>query len=302
MNADSGIPEVDPTVPCMARMYDYTLGGSNWFEVDRVLVEQACAVMPWGFEGVRRNVRADRRFLIEVVTRLAGELGVLQFLDLGTGIPNADNVHAVAQQMAPAARIVYVDYDPVVLAHAHQLLRSTPEGATDFIHGDVRDPEPILEQAAATLDFEQPVALVLAGILHYATDDQARNIVETLLSHVVAGSWMVVTHLASDIHAEELARYEAAANESDMAEDLTVLRSHGEVAAFFDGLELIEPGIASLDQWVETKDLTEPPGVHPDQQPRPDDNRSGPQLDDLTIPIYGAVARKPFKPSSEPNA
>ncbi len=152
-------------------MYDYLLGGVDNFEVDRQAAEEMYA-SAGGLDLARRRVRANRDFLGRAVRYLAGEAGITQFLDLGTGIPNADNVHGVAQATEPDARVVYVDHDPVVLAHAHTLQSSTPEGATTFIFGDLLDHENVLRQAAETLDFTKPIALVIVGVLHHFRDDE----------------------------------------------------------------------------------------------------------------------------------
>jgi hypothetical protein len=239
--------EIDWTVPHMARVYDYMLGGTNNFAVDRELAVHATAAAG-GIDVVRGDVRANRQFLIDAVEYAVAQ-GVRQFLDIGTGIPNADNVHAVAQNAAADARIVYVDYDPVVLAHAHQLLKSTAEGATDFILGDVHEPDVILEQAAATLDFTRPVALMLVGILHYVIDARdPYGIVRRLLDAVPSGSYLVVSHLASDIRPEEQAEFVRRHNERSPDEPAQ-FRSHVEVCRFFDGLELLHPGVVPLDRW-----------------------------------------------------
>jgi hypothetical protein len=256
----------------MARVYDYMLGGTNNFEVDRELAHHTTAALG-GIEVVRRNVRAHRRFLVRAVHHLV-EVGIRQFLDIGTGIPNDDNVHGAAQQKAPEARIVYVDYDPVVLAHAHQLLRSTPQGATAFVYGDLHEPEPILEQACATLDFTQPVALMLTGILHYVLDERdPYDIVGRLTAAIPSGSHLVISHLPSDIRPEQQSEMARRHNEKSPNEP-TQFRSRDEVARFFDGLDLLEPGVVSLDRW-------HPPGDCPTEPP------------DQLIPIYGALGRKP---------
>jgi hypothetical protein len=256
----------------MARIYDYMLGGTNNFAVDRELAEHATAAAG-GIDVVRGDVRANRKFLVDVVQFLIG-VGVRQFLDIGTGIPNADNVHGVAQQAAADSRIVYVDYDPVVLAHAHELLRSTPQGATAFVQGDLHHPGPILRQAADTLDLTRPVGLMLVGVLHYVLDESdPYGIVNILLDALPAGSYMAVSHLVSDIRPDEQAEFERRHNEASPDEP-SQFRSHDEVARFFDELELLEPGVMSLDRW-------HLPGTGP---PRPLERQ---------IPIYGALGRKP---------
>ena len=267
---------IDATVAHMARIYDYLLGGTNNFEVDREVAERVTAALPGGIEGARVNIRANRDFLAWAVRWLADERGIRQFLDIGTGIPNADNVHAVAQQTTPDARVVYVDHDPVVLALAHELCQSTPEGAAAYVDGDLRQPEQILTAASDTLDFAQPVALMLLGVLHYVTaDEDPYGIVARLLDAVPSGSYLVVSHLASDLFPEEMAELAERHNDGDneTAEE-AVLRSRDEVARFVDGLEVIDPGVVPLNEW------------HPEGANTLD-------LGDTVIPIYGAIARKP---------
>jgi hypothetical protein len=239
--------EIDRSVAHAARIYAYYLGDAAWFEVDRIAAEHAAAVHPGGLETVQASVRSNRAFLIRAVHYLAGEAGVHQFLDIGSGIPNGTNVHAVAQQTVPESRIVYVDNDPVVLAHAHEL-KSTPEGAVDYIQGDLRDPESILERASETLDLSQPAAIMLVGILHFFPPaDDPYGIVAHLLGAVPSGSALVVCHLASDIHAEEMA--EVARRFNETTNETWSLRSNAEVARFFDGLDLVEPGVVQVDHW-----------------------------------------------------
>lgn len=273
---------IDITVPHMARVYDYLLGGTVNFAVDRRHAEFVCEALPGGIETARANIRANRAFLGDTVRYLATEAGVRQFLDIGTGIPNTDNVHAVAQQAAADARVVSVDYDPVVLAHAHELLRSTPEGATAFINADLRDPDRILAGATGTLDLGTPVAVMLVGILHYLTDgDEPYRIVQRLLDGISPGSYLVVSHLAADIQ-QAMAELADRHNQPQPAE-IVRLRTHTEVRDLFDGLELLEPGVVPIDQWRPPGSTTErgsPGGV-----PAPDPSRS-------PIPIYGAMGRK----------
>ena len=262
---------IDTTIPHMARVYDYLLGGRTNFAVDRQLAEHATAALPGGIDEARRNVQANRQFLEWAVRHLAGELGVRQFLDIGTGIPDDGNVQAVARQVAPDARVVCVDHDPVVLAHAHLLLRGTPKGATDYLDVDLRETETILHRAAATLDFTEPVAVMLLGVLHYVLDDEnPYGIVARLVDAVPPGSYLVISHLASDIQPEAMAELTRRHNESAPA-DLATVRSHAEVSRFFEGLDLLAPGVVPLDHWC-SPDATargEPP----------------------TIGIYGGIAR-----------
>jgi hypothetical protein len=269
--------DIDTNVAHMARIYDYLLGGDNNFAVDRAVAEAVTGALPGGIEGARRNIRVNRDFLAWAVRWLAAEHGLRQFLDIGTGIPNADNVHAVAQQTAPDARVVYVDHDPVVLAHAHELLQSTDDGATAYVDGDIREPERILAEAGRTLDLTQPTVIMLLGVLHYLTDDDdPYGIVARLVDAVPSGSYVVVSHLAGDLFPEEMAELAQRHNEGDnaTAEEAT-LRSRDEVARFLDGLDLVGPGVVPLHEW--RPDGTNPLGLD----------------DGPVIPIYAGLARKP---------
>lgn len=264
---------IDITVAHPARTYDYLLGGEDNFAVDREAIERGSAAHPGGIETARTNARAQRDFLGRAVRYLAGDVGLRQFLDIGTGIPNSDNVHAVAQQVAPESRIVYVDNDPVVLAHAHTLLRGTAEGRTAYIDGDARDPQHILDEGAATLDLRQPVAVMLVGILHVIGDeDDPYAIVAALLDPLPAGSHLVISHLASDIRPEEMAMVFERFNET--LRDPFVLRSQAEVTRFLDGLDILDPGVVALNQW-------HAPGA------------PAVGAGEAVIPAYGAMARKP---------
>ncbi|HUZ25054.1 MAG TPA: SAM-dependent methyltransferase [Streptosporangiaceae bacterium] len=241
-------PEIDTKVAHVARVYDYLLGGRANFPVDREAAQRAYTAWPGGLDGVRADARAHRAVLGRVVRYLAGEAGIRQFLDIGTGIPKENNTHEVAQQAAPEARIVYVDYDPIVLAHAHKLLTRTPEGTTAYIYGDLRDPAPLLRKAADTLDFSKPVAVMLFGVLHFFADaEDPRQTISTLTEALVPGSYLAITHLAKDVHGEELTETFDRLNQH-MSESV-VLRTQSEVTRFFDGLELVEPGVVQLPQW-----------------------------------------------------
>jgi hypothetical protein len=262
---------IDTSVAHVARAYDYMLGGVTNFEVDRRAAERLSEVFPGGTETARRDVRAQRDFLGRAVRYLAADAGLRQFLDIGTGIPNADNVHAVALEVAPTSRIVYVDNDPIVLAHAHTLLRSET-ATTSFVDGDLREPEAILEQAGGTLDLGQPVGLVLVGILHLIPDeDDPYGIVARLLDALAPGSHLVVSHLPKDLEADKMA--EMARRSRQMMREPFVMRTHGEVSRFFDGLEMVEPGLVQVDRWG--RDVPEPaPGT-------------------WVTPLYAGVGRKP---------
>jgi hypothetical protein len=269
---DEGPFAIDTTVPNAARVYDYLLGGTDNFAVDREVAERNNAVLPGGIAAARAEVRANRDFLGRAVRWLAGEAGVRQFLDIGTGVPNADNVHAVALAAAPESRIVCVDYDPVVLAHAHTLLKGgVTEDHTAFIHGDLRGPDQILAKASETLDLSKPVALLLLGILYLIPDDdEPHAIVHRLLDALAPGSYLVVSHMTADFNPEMVELAERL--NKTMAEPF-VMRDHAGVARFFEGLELVEPGIVQVGSWYK------------DEPPNDADRR-------ITA-YYVGVARKP---------
>src|ERR1700726_4389435 len=191
-----GNRDFDPTVAHPARVYDYWLGGKDNFAADRVAGEATIAAYP----AIRASARANRAFLARSVRYLAAEEGIRQFLDIGTGLPTANNTHEVAQFVEPASRIVYVDNDPLVPSHARALLTSSPEGVTAYLDADLRDTDQILEQAAETLDFTKPVGIMLLAVLHYIPDlADARGIVARLVSAAPPGSFVTISHAASDI-------------------------------------------------------------------------------------------------------
>jgi hypothetical protein len=249
--APAGSPEpgeIDTTKAHGARVYNYLLGGQANFEVDREAAERAYAAWPGGIDAVRADVREHRAAQGRVVGYLVREAGITQFLDIGTGIPQENSLHEVALPELPQARIVYVDRDPVVLAHAHQLLQGTPEGAVRYVYGDLHDPQPILREAAKTLDFSQPAAVMLFGILHFFADaDDPCGLIGQLMAPLAPGSCLALTHLASDLHPAELSETFNRLN-SAMAESVT-LRSHGEVATLLGALDLVEPKVVQASQW-----------------------------------------------------
>jgi hypothetical protein len=259
-------PSFDTSVAHVARVYNYWLGGKDNFAADRAAAEQAMSAFP----DIVLSARANRAFLRRAVTYLAREAGIRQFLDIGTGIPSANNTHEVAQAAAPDSRIVYVDNDPVVLAHARALLTSSPAGATDYIDADLRDTDQILAAAAQTLDFSKPVAVLLMAILQHVSEaDQPYQVVAKLMAAVPAGSYLVLSHPAKDIHAAEMA---AMANQLNkmMAEKVT-FRGEAEVAPFFAGLELVQPGMTNVPDW----------------RPETEEEASSPAA------LWAGVARKP---------
>ncbi len=229
----------------MARVYDYWLGGKDNFAADREAAEQAIAANP----GILRDVRANRAFLARAVRYLAAERGIRQFLDIGTGIPTANNTHEVAQSVAPECRIVYVDNDPVVLAHASALLTSNALGATGYIDADLRDTPKVLDGAARTLDFSRPVAVTLLAILHLIPDeDHPHRIVGTLMAAVPPGSYLVISHPASDIRPAAVAEMSRRMN-ARLGPVRGTLRDQAAVTRFFDGLALVEPGVLQPQWW-----------------------------------------------------
>jgi len=240
----------DTSVAHIARVYDYWLGGKDNFAADRAAAEQAIAAYP----DIVFSVRANRAFLARAVRYLAGEAGIRQFLDIGTGIPATSNTHEVAQSVAPESRVVYVDNDPVVLAHARALLTSGPHGVTSYLDADLRDTGRVLSAAAETLDFSQPVAVMLMAILQHIDDaDDPWAIVATLLDAVPAGSYLALSHPASDIEAEAQGELARRLNRT-MAEGVT-LRDHAQVTRFFGGLEVVEPGLVRVPEWRPTSGL-----------------------------------------------
>jgi S-adenosyl methyltransferase len=241
---------IDTTVAHSARVHDYWLGGKDNFAADR---EAGDAVMD-AYPGIVMSVRANRAFLARAVRFLAAEAGIRQFLDIGTGIPAANNTHDVAHSAAPSCRVVYVDYDPVVLTHARALLTSSTPGAIDYIDADLRDPQTILRHAARTLDFSRPVAVMLIAIMHLIVDeDDPYGLVGQLLAAVPGGSYLALSQVASDIQAEQMA--EAAKRYNRLARETQRHRSRAEVARFFDGLDLVEPGLVPVQQWRPAADL-----------------------------------------------
>jgi hypothetical protein len=241
---EAGLRALDTSVPHPARVYDYWLGGKDNFAVDREAAEQVIAANPTVLPGVRAN----RAFLGRAVHYLTAEAGIRQFLDLGTGLPTAQNTHQVAQGIAPDARVVYVDNDPMVLTHARALLTSSLEGVTAYISADIRDTEKVLAGAAETLDFSKPIALMALMVLQYVPDeDDPWGIVRRLIGAVPAGSYLTVSDTVRDIDTARVTEGTARLNER-MPTQLN-LRTRAEWERFFGGLELVEPGIVPLPQW-----------------------------------------------------
>jgi len=238
-------PGLDVGVAHIARVYNYWLGGKDHFAADRAAGEATTSVYP----GIRLSARANRAFLARIVRYLAEVEGIRQFLDIGTGLPTANNTHEVAQAAAPESRIVYVDNDPLVLAHARALLTSSPEGITAYLDADLRDTGKILREAAETLDFSRPVAIMLIAVLHYIPGlAEARAIVAELLAAVPPGSFIAVSHAGSDLSPHEIAAFEKNLNEH-LPGERHVARPRADVARFFEGTTLLAPGVVPVSEW-----------------------------------------------------
>lgn len=260
-------PVLDTTIAHSARIYDVLLGGKDNFEADRAAARAGLQVFP----AAAQSARANRAFLARVVRYLVTDAGIRQFLDIGTGLPTADNTHEVAQAIAPECRVAYVDNDPVVLMHAKALLASGERGETDYVDADLRDPVRILMEASRVLDLTRPVAVLLFGILHFIhDDDDPRLITGTLMDAVPTGSYLAISHLAKDIYPESTAAFVRAVNEH--SSEKAVLRDRVEVSEFFGGLDLVEPGVVQISKW----------------RPRSSLESGAPAA------LWGGVARKPL--------
>ena len=252
--SQKGFPDIDTAKAHTARVWNYWLGGRDNYLVDREVGERIRALLP----DIVDAARAQRGFLVRVVRYLAADAGIRQFLDIGTGLPTANNTHEVAQATAPGCRVVYVDNDPVIMAHARALLTSTREGVTDYVHADLRDPDTILREAARTLDFTRPIALMLLGIVEHILDtDEACAIVNQLLAALPSGSYLVLCDPTTEVHREGM--LEAIRQWNETATPLITARSRQELIRFFDGLELLKPGVVSASLWrPETAELGTP--------------------------------------------
>jgi hypothetical protein len=241
----SGALPFDTSVAHQARMYDYLLGGKDNYAADRAATEAALEIWP----DMRFTARANRAFLGRAVRYLTADAGIRQFLDIGTGIPTAGNTHQVAQAIAPETRVVYVDYDPVVLAHARALLISSDAGATEYIDADVRDTGAILDQARKLLDFNRPVAVTMLSLLHALPDsDDPWAIVATVLDAVPSGSYLALSHAALDLLSPETVQDLRDTWKGKTQQNVN-WRSQDEVARFFAGTDLVEPGIVPVEEW-----------------------------------------------------
>lgn len=277
-SASDGQPpeiDIDTTVANPARVHNFLAGGDGHFAVDREAVTQAATILPGGLETAQRAVRSMTDFQTRVIRYLAVEVGIRQFMKLGTAVPVVEDVHEVAQSAAPDARVVYVGNDPMVLAHAHSLRRTRPEGSAAYVHSSLTDTEAIVRQASGTIDFGQPVALLLPATVNFVPDDRdPYGLVARLVDAVPSGSYMALTCTSPEIRSERMS--EAAERFSKLLGPQYVVRPRDEIARFFDGLELVDPGLVQLDRWrpepADAGDAADPP--------RP-------------APIYGAVGRKP---------
>jgi hypothetical protein len=260
-------PQIDTSVSHSARVWDYWLGGKDNYPVDREVGDQIAGLLP----DIVKHARADRMFLGRAVRFLAGEAGIRQFLDIGAGLPTVDNTHEVAQRVAPECRVVYVDNDPLVLLHAKALLTSTPQGATDYLNADLREPGDVLAGAARTLNLTRPVAVTILGVLWHILDDgQARAIIARLMGAVPSGSYLAVAHPTLEVTGEKMAAAIRYWNEHGTPQGRH--RSPDQIAGLLRGLELVEPGVVSSSRWR--------PEATPFGEPEPIDQ-------------FCAVARKP---------
>jgi hypothetical protein len=270
---DSGpsLPGIDTTVAHPARVYNYLLGGKDNFAADRQAAEHFVA----GGAKIMVGVRSNRAFLSRAVRFLAAEAGIRQFLDIGTGLPSADNTHEVAQAVAPECRIAYVDNDPIVLSHANALMKSARGGACQYIQADIRDPGRILKEAAQTLDFSQPVAVMILMTLQYIPDsDHPHEIVQTLVDAVPSGSYLAISDVVLDLEADAKVAASADNLNEELKDTRQNLRSVDQLAAFFSGLDLVEPGLVQLPRW------------------RPDEHSNDPARNH-TLSAYCGIGRKP---------
>jgi hypothetical protein len=265
------LDRIDVCVARPARVRNFLGGGEANFESDRRAIEYAAGDMPGGMEAARATVRSLGTFMVRAVRYLGGECGVRQYMNLGTPIPTADDVHVVAQHMAPESRIMYFGNDPVVMAHAHSLRRSTRDGVAGYVHTKLRHPDELLEKAAATLDFASPVAVMLLGTLAFVPDEHdPHGIVAKLQEALPAGSYLVVAH-TTDLYKGVT---EAAERLSETLGEPFVVRSRARIARFFDGLDIVKPGLVQIDQW------------------RPDPNAPPPDMP-YPVPILTGIGCKP---------
>ncbi len=266
--AGQELPKIDTTRAHTARIWNYWLGGKDNYPVDRAVGDQIRQLHP----GIGDYALADRQFLGRAVRYLAGEAGIRQFLDIGTGLPTVDNTHEVAQRVAPESRVVYVDNDPLVLVHARALLASTPQGATDYVDADLHDPGKILAEAARTLDFTQPVAITMLGVVIFIEDDaEPYRIVRSFLDAAPSGSYLVLSHTITSPQMPDVDAAVAFWNENGTPK--LTQRTPEQITRFFAGTELLAPGVVSCSRW------------------RPEAKPGSEQPDEVAM--FGGVGRKP---------
>jgi hypothetical protein len=278
-------PEIDIDLVAAqpARIYNYLAGGDANFAVDREAVDQAATILDGGLDTVRRAVASIAAFQARAVRYLVADAGVRQFLKLATAVPEGDDVHEVAQATAPDTRVVYVGDDPTVLAHAHALRRAMPGGVTGYVHGSLDDVEAIVEQAAETLDLDRPIGLLLPGALNFVTDEAgAYGIVTRFMDALAVGSHLAITHSTPDLRSGRMG--EAAEKFAKLLAGSYVVRSRDDIARFFDGLELVDPGLVQIDEWR--------PAPDPDPAAAAD-AAAADAADEPVVPIYVALGRKP---------
>jgi S-adenosyl methyltransferase len=263
--------DIDINVPHAVRVYDYLLGGTDNFAADRAAAE-ALGVAYGGLDNAKAYARDNRDYMDRVIRYLVDDAAMRQFLNIGTAIPNPENAYALPQALGPEMRVVYVDDDPIVLAHAHSLLRNTREGTTDFVVADLRQPETILERARATLDLARPVAIVITNLHFVGRDEDPYGIVDRLMAGVPDGSHLAMCHLGNDLQTAE--RTAALEQLSAATRETFCLRSQAEVERFFVDLDLVAPGVVQIAQWRPSEVEREP-------------------VDDGVAPFYGGVGRKP---------
>jgi hypothetical protein len=261
--------ELQTDQPHPARVYDYLLGGKDNFRADREAADRSLAAFPHANTPPRQN----RGFLRRAVNYLAAEAGIRQFLDVGTGLPTAPNVHQVAQAANPEARVVYVDNDPIVLVHARALLTSSPEGRTGYIDADARDPESIFKQAEAVLDLSQPVALLLLSVIHFVADDEdPYGLVRRYVDRLAPGSYVALSHLTGEF---DRPTWQYISSQYDGTSHRMVVRDQSAAEGFFDGLDLVDPGVVLVHRW------------------RPDADEDPDAFEDRQVSCWCGVARKP---------
>ncbi|MEU5994269.1 SAM-dependent methyltransferase [Spirillospora sp. NPDC047418] len=263
--------EIDGSVPHSARIWNYWIGGKDNYPIDREMGDRIAA----GYPQIKAQAIADRAFIGRAVTYLAREQGIRQFLDIGTGLPTVDNTHEVAQRIAPESRIMYVDNDPLVLAHARALLTSAPEGRCEYLDADVRDPDAILAAARGLLDFTEPIAVMLVGILHHVEDtEESYRLVRRLVDALPEGGHLVINHATYAVFGDASKEAAQQYNDAGGRPPLT-LRAPAEIARYFDGLEIAEPGLVSCAHW------------------RPDQSDIATWGQPAEVDEFAAVARKP---------